>query len=73
MEIDYNEILDNWYEKVTSKADELVEKLDYFELGSKEYWKYKSYSDALYMATCMLSNEERLYKRKINKEGRYDK
>lgn len=62
--LDYNEILDSLAEKVINKADKLVFKLDDVELGSKEYFKLKCYSDALYMAMSMLSNEERIYKRK---------
>lgn len=69
MGIDYNEILDTWVNKVIEKADKLVLKLDNVELGSKEYWKLKCYSDALYVSIAMLNNEERKYKRKYKNKG----
>lgn len=63
--INYDEILDNWNDKVIKKADEMYEKSQEFELGSPNYFKYKSYADGLYMSTSMLSNEERIYKRHL--------
>lgn len=62
MEMDYDEILDKWHGKVIDKADKLIEQLNTLEPGSKEYYQYKAYSDALYMAISMLSNEERKYR-----------
>ena len=64
MNINYDEVLDSWAEKVLSKADMFNKKSDDVEFGSKDYIRYKSYSEGLYMATAMLSNEERKYKRK---------
>lgn len=50
--MDYNKILDLWYDKVMAKADE-------FKIGTKEYFKYKSYGEGLYMALSMLALEEK--------------
>lgn len=46
---EYEEILDKWNEKVLTKADELLDNLDNYEEGSKEWWKRKCYADGLYM------------------------
>lgn len=71
--IDYDVVLDSWYDKIIKKADEMYKKSEDFELGSPNYFKFKSYADALYMSTSMLNNEERIYKRRLkyknNKEG----
>ena len=40
--IDYNDMLDSWYDKVIKKADEMYEKSEGFELGSPKYFKYKT-------------------------------
>lgn len=57
--INYDEVLDEWYDKIIDKADILNEKAESSKLGSKEYFKYKSYADGLIMATSMLSREEK--------------
>lgn len=38
---EYEEILDKWNEKVLSKGDKLLDNLDNYEEGSKEWWKRK--------------------------------
>ena len=53
--MDYNKILDLWYDKVVAKADENFEKANEFKIGTKEYFKYKSYGEGLYMALSMLA------------------
>ena len=53
--MDYNKILDLWYDKVIAKADESFEKANEFKIGTKEYFKYKSYGEGLYMALSMLA------------------
>lgn len=63
-DINYDEILNNWHDKVIEKADKYQEKADNYELGSKEYYKYKRFADGLYMSLSMLSLEERKAKRK---------
>lgn len=55
----HEELLNSWYDKVYEKAKECELKSEEYELGYKEYFKYKSYSDGLYMAIAMLHNEER--------------
>lgn len=67
-EINYEEMLDNWHDKVIEKADEYAKKADEYELGSINYCKCKHYSDGLYMALGMLATEERKVKRKLRKE-----
>ena len=64
--MDYNKILDVWQDKVIAKADKSFEKANEFELGTKEYFKYKSYGEGLYMALSMLALEEK--KAKINSQ-----
>ena len=64
-DINYDEVLDKWHDKVIEKADKYNEKADECELGSKDYYKFKMYSDGLYMAVSMLSLEERKAKRKL--------
>ena len=64
-DINYDEVLDKWYDKVIEKADTYNEKADECELGSKDYYKFKNYSNGLYMALSMLSLEERKAKRKL--------
>ena len=56
------EILDKWHEKVLTKADKLLDNLDNYEEGSKEWWKRKCYADGLYMATSILAGIKRKYK-----------
>lgn len=63
--IDYDEMLDKWHDKVIEKADKYQNKADEYEFGSIDYFKYRSYSDALYMALSMLTLEERKAKRKL--------
>ena len=58
----YEEILDKWHEKVLTKADKLLDNLDNYEEGSKEWWKRKCYADGLYMATSILAGIKRKYK-----------
>lgn len=62
-EIYYEELLNNWSEKVINKADNMLKLSEECELGSSSYYKYKSYADGLYMATSMLNLEERKMKR----------
>lgn len=69
MDIDYNNILDKWNDKVIEKADKLREKADSCVLGSIDYYRYKCYSDGLYMALSMLSLEEKKAKRRIRNES----
>ena len=64
-EINYNEVLNKWHDKVIEEADKYNEKADECELGSKDYYKFKNYSNGLYMALSMLSLEERKAKRKL--------
>lgn len=64
-DINYDEMLNNWYDKVIEMADKYREQADNYELGSKEYYKYKRFADGLYMSLSMLSLEERKAKRKI--------
>ena len=42
-----------------------MKKADECELGSVDYYKFKNYSNGLYMALSMLSLEERKAKRKL--------
>ena len=62
---DYEELLNNWNDKVIDKADHMLKLSEDCELGSASYYKYKSYADGLYMATSMLNLEERKMKRKM--------
>ena len=64
VDINYDEILNNWHDKVIEKADKYHEQADNYELGSKEYYKYKSFAAGLYMSLSMLSLAERKAKRK---------
>ena len=64
-DINYDEVLDKWYDKVIEKADKYNEKVDECKLGSVDYYKFKNYSNGLYMALSMLSLEERKAKRKL--------
>lgn len=64
VDINYDEMLNNWYDKVIAMADTYRDRADNYELGSKEYYKYKSFADGLYMSLSMLSLEERKAKRK---------
>lgn len=64
-DIDYDEVLNTWHDKVVEKADKYKEKADNCELGSKDYYKFKNYSDGLYMALSMLALEENKAKRKL--------
>ena len=59
---EYEEILDKWNEKVLTKADKLLDNLDNYEEGSKEWWKRKCYADGLYMAISILAGIKRKYK-----------
>lgn len=63
--IDYNKVLDKWHDKVIEKADKYNKKAEEYELGSKDYYKLKNYSNGLYMALSMLSLEERKAKKKL--------
>lgn len=62
--MDYDVILDNWSEKIVLRAEKYKEKYEEVKLGSADYYKFRAYYDSLYMALAMLSNEERIYKRK---------
>lgn len=64
-DIDYDNLLDVWHEKVVKKADEYQDKADEHEFGSANYFKYKSYSDALYMALSMLALDEKKARRNL--------
>lgn len=64
MKINYDELLDVWHEKVLEKARNVDEKASEFELGSSQFFRYKSYSEGLLMALAMLTTEERKYKRR---------
>lgn len=57
----YEELLNNWNDKVIDKAGYKLKLSGESELGSSSYYKYKSYADGLYMATSML--------RKIKRNG----
>lgn len=70
-DINYDEMLNRWHDKVIEKADKYREQADNYELGSKEYYKYKSFADGLYMSLSMLSLEERKAKRKIVNKSKY--
>lgn len=61
--IDYDKLLDIWHEKVVEKADRYESRADNYEFGSSNYFKFKNYSDGLYMALSMLALEERKAKR----------
>ena len=63
--INYDEILNIWHDKVIDKADKYREKADNSELGSKDYYKFKNFSDGLYMALSMLALEEKKAKNKL--------
>lgn len=65
-ELDYDEILNNWHDKVVEKADSHYKIAYEHETDSKTFWRNKIYADALYMSIAMLSNEERKAKRRIN-------
>lgn len=64
VDINYDEMLNNWYDKVIAMADTYRDRADNYELGSKEYYKCKRFADGLYMSLSMLSLEERKAKRK---------
>lgn len=64
VDINYDEMLNNWYDKVIAMAYEYRERADNYELGSKEYYIYKRFADGLYMSLSMLSLEKRRAKRK---------
>lgn len=64
-DINYDEMLNRWHDKVIEQADKYREQADNYELGSKEYYKYKRFADGLYMSLSLLSLEERKTKRKI--------
>lgn len=66
--VDYDSLLNRWHDKVINKADKYSKRLEEVEIGSSDYFKYRSYSDGLYMALAMLSNEERKAKRTLNIE-----
>lgn len=38
-DINYDEMLNNWYDKVIAMADTYRDRADNYELGSKEYYK----------------------------------
>lgn len=63
--INYDEILNIWHDKVIDKADKYIEKANNSELGSKDYYKFKNFSDGLYMALSMLALEEKKAKNKL--------
>lgn len=66
-ETNYDNLLDNWHDKVIEKADKYYKEAEKYELGSIDYYRYKNYAEGLYMALAMLSNEERKEKRRIKK------
>ena len=59
---EYEEMLNKWSDKVINKADKLLDNLNNYEEGSKEWWKRKCYADGLYMATSILAGIKRKYK-----------
>lgn len=61
----HEELLNNWSDRVIDKADNMLKLSEDSELGTASYYKYKSYADGLYMATSILSLEERKMKRKL--------
>lgn len=67
--LNYDEILNEWHDKVVEKADKYMEKAESYEFGSHEYFRLKSYADGLYMALSMLALEERKAKRKLGKQA----
>lgn len=64
-DINYDEILNTWHDKVVERADKILEEADNCELGSKEYFKYRNFADGLYTALSMLALEERKARRKL--------
>lgn len=66
-DINYDEMLNRWHGKVIEKADQYREQAENYALGSKEYYKYKSFADGLYASLSMLSLEERKTKKKHKK------
>lgn len=48
------DILDGWYEKVITKADEYLNKSEEYEIGSNNFYKYRCYADGMYMVCIWL-------------------
>lgn len=65
-DVNYDEILNSWYDKIIDKADKAMEKANSCEVGSANYFKYKCYAEGIYDVLAMLSLEERKAKRKRN-------
>ena len=70
--LNYDEILDSWHDKLVDKADKAETRADEAELGSTDYFKYKFYAKGVYDALASLSLEERKAKRKQKKEKEND-
>lgn len=62
--LNYDEILDSWHDKLIAKAEKAEAKAEDCELGSTDYFKYKFYAKGIYESLAMLSLEERKAKRK---------
>lgn len=64
-EINYDELLDEWADKVFAKADKCKEKRDYEESGSWKDGYLKGLNEAYIMAISMLTLEEKKAKIKL--------
>jgi len=67
--LNYDEILNSWHDKIIDKADKAMEKANSYEVGSTNYFKYKFYAEGIYEALALLSLEERKAKRKQHKNA----
>ena len=46
--LNYDEILNYWHDKIIDKADKVMEKANSYEVGSTNYSKYKFYAEGIY-------------------------
>lgn len=67
--INYDELLNNWSEKVLAKAEKYEEEKEYTEVGSFKYGYLKGLAEGYRLAEAMLAQEERKEKKKLNKEN----
>lgn len=67
--INYDELLDNWSEKVLAKAEKCEEEKEYVEIGSFRHGYLKGLAEGYRLAEAMLAQEERKEKKKLNKEN----
>lgn len=65
-EINYDELLNKWAEKVYAKADKCAEERKYEDSGSYKDGYLKGLNEAFIMAISMLNMEEKIYRRKNN-------